>query len=78
MIYESSWPEALQKAATRSRRGLSPELDKKFQRHINEMRHLTKDSQLGEFLMVYALGGEVDDALNRAMKCMRIYIGSER
>jgi hypothetical protein len=42
------------------------------------MKHLTTDKQLGEFTMIYALGGEVDEALNRAMKAMRIRIGVER
>lgn len=75
---ESKWDNKLRAAVERSGRGLEGNLLTKFRRHINEMKHLTTDAQLGEFLMVYALGGEVDDALNRAMKAMRIYIGGER
>lgn len=71
-------PNDLAKIARRCSRGLEGKLLAKFQRHIDEMKHLTTDAQLGEFTMVYALGGEVDEALSRAMKAMRIYIGTER
>lgn len=69
---------ALEKITRRCRRGLNDVLGAKFDRHINEMKHLTTDAQLGTFTMIYALGGEVDEALHRAMKAMRIYIGTER
>lgn len=75
---ESKWDTKLRTLAVRCGRGLEGDALNKFKRHLNEMKHLTNDKQLGEFTMVYALGGEVDDALNRAMKAMRIYIGSER
>lgn len=74
----SEWDPRLRTLYERCGRGLEGEMLTKFTRHLNEMKHLTTDKQLGEFLWVYALGGEVDDALNRAMKAMRIYIGSEK
>lgn len=73
-----NWSDELRRIALRCERGLHPTLMPKYVRHINEMKHLTTDAQLGEFTMVYAIGGEVDEALHRAMKCMRIHIGVER
>lgn len=68
----------LERIKARCSRGLEGDALTKFNRHVDEMKHLTTDKQLGEFTVVYALGGEVDEALHRAMKAMRIYIGSER
>ena len=75
---ESKWDDKLRAAVKRGKRGLTGEQLPKFRRHINEMKHLTTDRQIGEFALVYGLGGEVDVSLMRALKAIRIYIGSER
>jgi hypothetical protein len=77
-IDETRWPDDLQAAAKRCRRGLEEDADAKFRRHVNEMKHLTTKEQIGEFCLIYGLGGEVDDALMRALKAIRIYRGFER
>jgi len=75
---ETSWDTDLRAAVERSKRGLTEGQLPKFRRHINEMKHLTTDQQVGEFTLIYGLGGEVDESLMRALKAIRVYIGSER
>ena len=75
---ESKWDEKLQGLAVRCGRGLEGEALHKFKRHLNEMKHLTTTKQVAEFTLVYGLGNEVDEALMRALKAIRIYIGAER
>ena len=75
---DSNWDDELRALAKRCGRGLEGEMHRKFIHYINEMKHLTNEEQLGEFLLVYVLGGQADEALHRAMKAMRIRIGVER
>jgi len=75
---KTNWDDSLRAAVERGKRGLTKDQLPKFRRHVNEMKHLTTDQQLGEFTLIYGLGGEVDVSLVRALKVMRIYIGSER
>ena len=75
---ESKWDENLRALAVRCGRGLEGAALNKFTRHLNEMKHLTTTKQVAEFTLVYGLGGEVDGALMRALKAIRIYIGAEK